>query len=73
MTEDKQKRLNLLRYGLLVVVVVALTLTPAWFRIASLGLAGWGTVIMWTVLVTAVVAAICYGVYTAYKSMLLRS
>lgn len=73
MTEDQQKRLNLFRYGLLLVVVVALVITPTFLVIGTANFIETSAVVMWTVVNTAVVAAIAVGVYQLYKRWLLGS
>jgi|YNPNPStandDraft_1061719.scaffolds.fasta_scaffold57484_2 hypothetical protein len=73
MSDEAKRKLNFVRYGLVVVTIVVLAITLALLApFASAGLMGWGEVAWRTILYTVVTAAICTGVYFAYKSFVAK-
>lgn len=73
MSDDVRRKLNFVRYGLVVVTIVVLAITLALLApFASAGLMGWGEVVWRTALYTVVAAVVCAVVYFAYKSFVAK-
>ena len=73
MSEDVQRKLNFVRYGLVVVTLVVLVITLAVLApFASSGLMGWGEVAWRTLLYTAIAAVVCAVVYYIYRSVVAK-
>jgi len=73
MSEDVQRKLNFVRYGLVVITIVVLVITLAVLApFASSGLMGWGEVAWKTLLYTAIAAVVCAVVYYIYRSVVAK-
>lgn len=72
--QEKRARLNLVRYGMFLVVVLALTITPIALFLAEARVGGGiGDVLMPTLIATVLAALVAAGVYVAYSSYLNRA
>lgn len=72
--DEKTARLNLVRYGLLLVVVVAMTVTPISLFLATARVGGSITEVLTTTIIATVLAGlVSAGVYFGYSSYLNRS
>ena len=70
MSENVQRRLNFVRYGLLVVTLVVFAVSLGYLGFfGSAGIVNWGSVILKTVLYTAIAGALCGAVYFGYRSV----
>ena len=74
MTDDQRKRLNLFRYGMMVIPVVAWVVAFAYpFLFANAFNQDWiTTALIPSLIVAAVTGVICYVVYWAYKRFVLK-
>lgn len=73
-TEEKTARLNLVRYGLLLVVVVAMTVTPISLFLATARVGGSiADVLTTTIIATILAGVVSAAVYFGYSSYLNRS
>ncbi|MFQ6015346.1 MAG: hypothetical protein ACE5NP_07885 [Anaerolineae bacterium] len=69
--EEKTRRLNVVRYGLFVIVVMAMAVTPTYMYIATFG-QNIGALIMPTILATIGTAIVCVLVWYGYRVSLER-
>ena len=73
MPEDVQRKLNFMRYGLVVVTLVVLVVSLVYLGMfASAGLMGWGEIAWRTILYAVIAAVICVVVYFVYKSVVTK-
>ncbi|MGQ9584660.1 MAG: hypothetical protein ACUVXG_04615 [Anaerolineae bacterium] len=73
MSEKVQRKLNFVRYGLVVVTLVVLVITLVLLApFASAGLMGWGEVAWRAALYTLGAAAICAVTYFVYRALVTR-
>jgi hypothetical protein len=73
-TDPKQRRLNIVRYGLMVIPVVAWMIAFAPVFLASNGLGqNWiSDALIPSLITAAIVGVVCAGVYYAYKRFVLN-
>jgi hypothetical protein len=70
MSENVQRRLNFVRYGLLVMTLVVFAVSLGYLGFfGSAGIVNWGAVIGRTVLYTAIAGALSGAVYFGYRSV----
>ena len=73
MSEAVQRKLNFMRYGLVVVVLVVLVVSLVYLGMfGSANLMGWGEIVWRTILYMAIAAVICVVVYFVYKSVVTK-
>ena len=71
MSENVQRRLNFVRYGLLVVTLVVFAVSLGYLGFfGTAGIVDWGAVILKSVLYTAIVGALAGAVYFGYRSVI---
>lgn len=69
-SEERAARLNLVRYGMLLVVVLAMTITPAALYLAFAPTGQPFSVLMPTIIATVLAAVVAGAVYMAYSRYL---
>lgn len=74
MTAEQRKRLNLFRYGMMVIPVVAWVVAFAYpFLFANAFNQNWiSAALIPSLIIAAVVGVICFAVYWAYKKFVLK-
>jgi hypothetical protein len=68
--EEKIARLNLVRYGMLLTVVMAIAITPSALYLAGAAI---GAIMMPTIIATVLAAIVAAGVYFGYSKYLDQS
>jgi hypothetical protein len=71
--EEKKARLNLVRYGMLIIVVLAMTITPSALYLASAQIGEPLSVIPITLMMTVAVGLLAAAVYFGYSKYLDRA